>query len=429
MQMLKTNSKTVAIIGLGYVGLPLSLLFLSKNFQVVGIDLDIEKINKLEGLTEFQKKKVKDALIAKKFIATSNYDAVRDVDIVVICVPTPLNENGKPNLSYIIDVGNKLQKRLQKGQLIILESSSYPGTTRDVLTPILEKSGLMVGKDIFVSYSPERIDPGNLQYKIEEIPKIISGMSNECLNKAEQIYSKVFDHVIKVSSPEIAEMAKILENSYRFINISFIDEMAILCDYLKIDIWEVIESASTKPFGFSPFNPGPGIGGHCIPVDPLFLQWKLEETGMKSEFIGLAEMGNEKIQNHIVSQIEKINDNTLVNKEILICGVTYKKDSKDIRNSPAIQIIESLLRRGATVSFYDPFINELILSNKIHLISTPITKKILNKADCVIILTDHSSLPIDNILKFSKLIYDTRNMTSNLIGEAKVIRLGGGEWL
>ncbi|MBO0961867.1 nucleotide sugar dehydrogenase [Neobacillus sp. MM2021_6] len=421
----------VAVIGLGYVGLPLSVLLAEKGFYVKGIDLDANKVAKLQSsksyigdIDDITLKKVVDN---GQFTATTNFDEIKDVTSIIICVPTPLTKHKTPDLSFVMSAGKEIQKRLQKGQLVILESSTFPGTTREVLLPILEQSRLHAGKDFFLANSPERIDPGNEKYPVEGIPKVIGGVTKKCSEKAQFLYSKVYREVVPVSSTEAAELTKLLENTYRFVNISFINEMAILCDQLKIDIWEVVRAASTKPYGFTPFYPGPGIGGHCIPVDPLYLQWKLQQFETSSEFITLSDRANEKMINYIVTRTEELLQpkQSLSGAKILIYGITYKKDVADTRDSPSLEIINKFKQKGANVNYHDPYIPSLNIEG--HLFTnTELTEQVLNKMDCVIILTDHSSIPLDKILHHAPLVFDTRNVTSGSNGTAIIVRLGEG---
>ncbi|MCS0789191.1 nucleotide sugar dehydrogenase [Cytobacillus firmus] len=431
--MQKDTHQKIAVIGLGYVGLPLALLFLSQGFEVIGIDTDKEKIEIIKSCKSYLSELTDDELIRalnqNTFKVSSSYELLDEADVIILCIPTPLSEKAEPDLTYLIHAAESLTTHLKSGQLIILESSTYPGTTREVLLPIFEKTGLTVGKDIYLAYSPERIDPGLKEFVLKDIPKVVSGITDQCLKKAVRIYSCAFQQIIEVTSPEIAEMAKLLENSYRFINISFINEVSILCDLLKINVWEVIYASSTKPFGFTPFYPGPGIGGHCIPVDPLYLKWKINQAGENSKFIDAANQVNKQISTHIVRQIEKVvsdSESTPKNKNILICGVTYKRDVNDIRESPSLQIIEALLKKGTNVSFYDPFVDKIFINGK-KLSSIKLTDESLRSADCVVILTDHSCLPIQKILDHSSVVFDTRNATSGKEGVAKVYYLGGGE--
>ena len=421
--------KKIAIVGLGFVGLPLSIMLTEKEFHVIGIDMDERKIKKLQQsisyIGDVDNKRVQSAIDGGKFEVTTNYDAIKDVDAIIICVPTPLTEQKTPDLQFIMKTGEEIQQRLQEGQLIVLESSTFPGTTSDVFLPILEQSGLRVGKDFFLAYSPERVDPGNDQYGIEVIPKVIGGQTNKCKQEVLALYSKIYKVVVPVSSTEAAELTKLLENTFRFINISFINEIAILCDHLKVDIWEVIGAAGTKPYGFMPFYPGPGIGGHCIPVDPLYLQWKLQQLGTKSDFIAISEMVNKKMIDYIVHRTEELLNKKLSTRNILIYGVTYKKDVADTRDSPTLEIMEQLNEKGATILYHDPYIPSLNIGNKTFA-TTNITEDLLAEVDCVMILTDHSVIPLNKILTHASLVFDARNITKGHTGNAEVIRLGDG---
>ncbi|MFM9281222.1 nucleotide sugar dehydrogenase [Paenibacillus jiagnxiensis] len=425
------SNEQIAIIGLGFVGLPLAMLLVHKGFKVIGIDIDITKINNLnEGKSlspDIDGKEVKELVSAGQLTVTTDYDRVKDADIIIIAVPTPLGEDQNPELSYLESVGRALSPRIQKGQLIILESSSFPGTTRDILMPLLKTSGLQIGRDVHLAYSPERIDPGNKDFSLAQIPKVVSGLTEKCADHVFRFYSKVFDQVFKVSSLEVAELSKLLENTYRLINISFMNEFAQLCDELQIDAWEVINASSTKPYGFQAFYPGPGIGGHCIPVDPLYLQWKAKQSGFQSRFITLAHIMNEQISNYIADQIKEhlSCEADLKDVNILIYGVTYKKDTSDIRESPALSLIRVLLNWGASIHYHDPYIPEFSLDG-LKYSSEPFTDDIFEKTDCVLIATDHSQIPIEHILEKSKFVYDTRNVTKDLSGKANVVRFGGG---
>jgi UDP-N-acetyl-D-glucosamine dehydrogenase len=422
---------TIAVIGLGYVGLPLALLFVKKGFQVMGIDLDRKKIETLRKgssyIPDIQDTAIQLAVSSNRFTQTDDYDAIGSADAIILCVPTPLSDDHTPDLSCLVIAGEEIGQRVKPGQVIILESSTYPGTTTEVLKPLLEKSKLTVGRDIFLGFSPERVDPGNKQYSIEQITKIISGITKECCGKVYDLYSQVFEKVIAVSSTEAAELTKLLENSYRFINISFINEMAIICDQLKINVWEIIEAATTKPFGFTAFYPGPGIGGHCIPIDPIYLQWKTKQYGLDTMFIDLSNKINKRMPAYIVEQVQsaltpkkKIGDS-----KILIYGAAYKKDINDVRESSATEIIHLLKKLGADVVYHDPYAPSLFIKDE-QMNSVELSKSTLQKADCVLILTDHSCIPTQQILDHAPLIYDTRNVTRGMKGNAKVIHLGGG---
>lgn len=420
----------IGIIGLGYVGLPFALLCVKKGFKVLGIDLDEHKIQNLKQgksyLPDVNDDSIKEAVETGRFFFTDDYDFIQDVDAIIICVPTPLTSFHTPDLSYLQQSAQSISKRIKKGQLIVVESSTYPGTTCEVLVPILEKSHLVVGKDIFIGYSPERIDPGNHLFAVEKIPKIISGISSECLSKIEQLYSQIFEHVVIVSSTKVAEMAKLLENSYRFINISFINEIAMICEQMNIDIWEVIKAAKTKPYGFSDFYPGPGIGGHCIPIDPLYLNWKAKQYGLQSSFIDLSHQINHQISNYIIQKIQQLlSPKKLSDSTIFIYGIAYKKDINDARESPAIDIINKLLMKNAKVQYHDPFVPSFTM-NKETIKSVEMTNELLQNADIAIILTDHSKIPLDQIINHSSIVFDTRNITNGIHGKAKIYRFGGG---
>ncbi|MBS4209936.1 nucleotide sugar dehydrogenase [Bacillus sp. FJAT-50079] len=423
--------KKIAVIGLGFVGLPLSIMLAEKEFHVIGIDMDETKVKKLQHSISYvgdvDNDRLKRVIDQGKFETTTNIDAIKNVDTIIICVPTPLTNQKTPDLRFIINVGEEIQQRLKKGQLVVLESSTFPGTTREVFLPILERSGLRVGEDFYLANSPERVDPGNHQYGVEEIPKVIGGQTNRCKHEALALYSKIYNEVVSVSSTEAAEFTKLLENTFRFINISFINEMAILCNNLKVNIWEVIDAAATKPYGFMPFYPGPGIGGHCIPVDPLYLQWKFQQLGTSSEFIAISESVNQQMIDYIVNHTEELlkPNKKLPSAKILIYGVTYKKDVADTRDSPTLEIIERLDQKGASVLYNDPYIPSINIKNKLFA-NTDITEDLLSEVDCVVILTDHSAIPLNKLLNYASLIFDTRNVTKGHTGNAVVIRLGEG---
>ncbi|WP_428910831.1 nucleotide sugar dehydrogenase [Niallia sp. Krafla_26] len=426
------KNEKIAVIGLGFVGLPLSVMLAEKGGNVTGVDLDQSKVTKLQNsksyIGDISDNAIKKVIDSGHFHATTNFDEIKEVDCIIICVPTPLTEQKTPDLRFIISAGMEIQKRLQKGQLIILESSTFPGTTKEVLLPILEKSGLHVGIDFFLANSPERIDPGNTQFLVEEIPKVIGGITNKCKEKALSFYQNIYEKVVPVSSTEAAELTKLLENTFRFVNISFINEMAILCDQLKVNIWEVIGAAASKPYGYTPFYPGPGIGGHCIPVDPLYLQWKIQQIGTNSEFITLSDRTNQKMIDYIVSRTDELikPKHSLSTAKILIYGITYKKDVADTRDSSALKIIKQLKQKGASVRYHDPYIPSIYIGQDLFT-NTDLTKDMLSEMDCVLILTDHSVIPLDKILNHASLVFDTRNVTKGHHGTSRVIRLGEGD--
>lgn len=430
-KMDQTKSR-IAVIGLGYVGLPLALLFCNKGFNVVGIDLDRSKIAKLhQGLSylpDLDEADIRAANSSQRFSATAEYDAIVNAEVIVICVPTPLNEKGNPDLSYLMQAGVQISSRIKSGQLVILESSTYPGTTREVLQQSLEQSGLKVGEDIFLAYSPERIDPGNTQYSIENIVKVVSGITVECSGRVYDLYKQIFNQVAVVSSTEAAELTKILENSYRFINISFINEFAMLCDSMNLNVWEIIEAASTKPFGFTAFYPGPGIGGHCIPIDPLYLQWKIKQCDLESKFISIANKVNQEMPQYIVKQIKLHLALSKLSKHanVLLYGIAYKRDVNDARESGALEIIKLLQNEEIAVSYHDSFVPSVLINNQ-PMFSVELTDEVLQKSDCVVIITDHSDTPLQQIMDHASIVFDTRNATKGMKGRAKVFLLGGGQ--
>ncbi|MFC5468848.1 nucleotide sugar dehydrogenase [Cohnella suwonensis] len=429
---MRVSVQRIGVIGLGYVGLPLAVMLAEKGFEVIGIDLDPQKLSNLDkGISyihDISDARIRSMTSANKFKAVADYDALKQVEAIVICVPTPLTEHGMPDLGYVQSAGEQIRLRLQKDQIVILESTTYPGTTREVLLPMLEHSGLTVGIDFYLAYSPERIDPGNRSHAVDEIPKIVSGVTPACKEKANELYSRIYKVVVPVSSTEVAEMAKILENSYRFINISFINEMAILCDNLQLDIWEAIQAASTKPYGFHAFYPGPGIGGHCIPVDPMYLQWKAKQNDLKSKFIELADQMNHDIVKYIVNRTEQLLDldKPIKGAHIFIYGVTYKSDIADTRDSAALRIIRELKKAGASVVYHDPYIPVLTIDDE-PLFSVPLTDQTLAESDCLILLTDHAGLPVQRILDHAPLVFDTRHAVYGQKGRAKVYHLGEGK--
>ncbi|MED4585445.1 nucleotide sugar dehydrogenase [Brevibacillus choshinensis] len=425
------TDRKIAVIGLGSVGLPLALLFVSKGFQVSGIDLDHAKIEKLrEGisyLTDIEDKEIRTALSTQRFIIADQYKEIAKVDIIIICVPTPLTAMNTPDLSFIKLAGNSLSSIIRKGQMVVLESSTYPGTTKEVLQPLLEQSRLRIGIDIFLGYSPERIDPGNKDFPIDKIPKVLAGVTAECTRRISQVYNQVFERMVIVSSPETAEFTKLLENSYRFINISFINQLAVVCDTLNVDVWEVIEAAKTKPYGYTPFYPGPGIGGQCIPVDPLYLQWKASQYGVPTPFIELSDKVNRGMSQYLVTQLKKhlSAEQQLDQAKLLVYGVSYKRDINDTRESSGLEMIRLLKKEGMDVSYHDPYIPSVQIGHE-NMHSVEITDEALEEAACVVILADHSCMPLDRILRHASLIFDTRNVTKGQMGKGKIIRLGGG---
>jgi len=419
----KINKKKarIAVIGLGYVGLPLAVEFAKTGFLVFGIDINKEKINMLKkGISYVQdipSLTLKDVIKSRSFQVSHDYKHLVDVDVVIISVPTPLTKTREPDISYIINASKKIKDNFRKGQLIILESTTYPGTTSEILLPLFSKKGLKVGEDFFLAFSPERVDPGNKKFHTSNIPKIVGGITKNCTYLAKLTYGKIIGNAIGVSNSTVAETAKLLENTFRAVNIALINEFALLCDRLKINVWEVIEAAKTKPFGFMPFYPGPGLGGHCLPIDPLYLSWKSRMHGFEPRLIELASQINSYMPTYVVNKTAEIlnlrKKRSLKGANILVVGVSYKKDVSDVRESPAIEIIEILLNRYARVSYHDPYVSSLSLERE-HLHSVKLTKQNVSNSDCVIIVTDHTNLDYDFLLKNAQLIFDTRNKYNNL---------------
>ncbi|USK26445.1 MULTISPECIES: nucleotide sugar dehydrogenase [Metabacillus] len=422
----------LAVIGLGFVGLPLSVTLAEKGFQVYGIDVDVRKIaslnQKISYIDDISQERLEHAVENQSFIPTDDYEIMKSVQSIIVCVPTPLTKDKNPDLKYVESAGAEIAKHLQKGQLVILESSTFPGTTKEVLLPLLEKQGLQAGIDFFLANSPERIDPGNKQYAVTQIPKVVGGVTAACQKAAHDLYSQVYDQVVLVSSTEAAELTKLLENTFRFVNISFMNEMAVLCDDLNINIWEVIDAAATKPYGYTPFYPGPGIGGHCIPVDPLYLQWKLLQSKKSSDFISLSDNVNVKMVHYVVNRTNELlsKGKDVKSAKVLLYGVTYKKDVADIRDSTAVEVFEEFLDRGTDVYYHDPLIHEMKM-NGITYKSADLTEELLKEMDCVVILTDHTQIPLSLIEEHAVLIFDTRNATRKLTDSDKLFRLGDGK--
>jgi UDP-N-acetyl-D-glucosamine dehydrogenase len=418
----------VAVIGLGYVGLPLAVEFAKAGFRVTGIELDKDRLNRLKKresyITDVPSKALKQAFGAKKFRVTNDFKILKEIGCIIICVPTPLKRKYLPDISYIKQAVNSIAKNLKSPSLIILESTTYPGTTEDVILPLLENSGLKHNRDFYLSFSPERIDPGNKIHPVNRIPKIVGGISPEATKLAALVYKNIVNRVVPVSSVRTAEAAKLLENTFRLINIGLIDELAMMAHKMNIDIWEVIAAAKTKPFGFMPFYPGPGVGGHCIPKDPLYLYWTGMHFGFQSRFIKLASDIINYMPEYVVKRLEealKKKNIKLKEAKILIVGLTYKKDIKDLRKSPSIDIIDILQKKNIAVSYFDPLIPYLKL-NRFNLKSVELKKDRLKKFDCVIIATDHSKINYNFILKNARLIFDTRNVYKN-VRNYKVVKL------
>ena len=419
IQKIKQNKFKVGIIGLGYVGLPLALEFSIKNIMVLGLDLDAEKVRKINKekksyIKHIPSEKIRNEVNKKTFSATTDFSRIKETDVVIICVPTPLNANREPDLSYVLNSTKEIAKYMKKGQLISLESTTYPGTTDEDILSILEKTGYKVGRDFYLCFSPEREDPNNPVYSTSTIPKVIGGVTDKCTKIGTMVYGKVIEKVIPVSNARAAEATKLLENIYRSINIALVNELKTVFDRMDIDIWEVIRAASTKPFGFTPFYPGPGLGGHCIPIDPFYLTWKAREYEISTKFIELAGEVNTSMPYYVVEKVMyALNKNYKhINKaRILILGLAYKKDIDDIRESPSLKLIELLQDKGAKVDYNDDYVTEIPRLRKytFNKKSVRITKNNLAKYDVVLLSTDHTYYDYGFILKNAKIIVDTRN--------------------
>jgi len=419
----------VSVIGLGYVGLPLAIEIAKAGFSVVGIDIDKEKVKKINSknsyIPDVSKEDLARAVSQKKLVATSHYKVLKEVDIVSICVPTPLSKTREPDISYIITATSEVSKCLHQGQLIILESTTFPGTTKDIVLPELEKKNLKVGKDFFLVFSPERVDPGNRKYTIKNTPKVLGGITSECKEIAKIFYQQIVEKIVLVASAQEAEMVKLLENTFRSVNIALVNELALMCDRLGIDIWNVIEAAATKPLGFMPFYPGPGLGGHCIPIDPVYLSWKAKSHGFDSKFIKFAEEINKSMPHYVVRKIiQALNTckRSLSGSKILILGVAYKEDVGDIRESPALDIVEILCEKGAEVIYNDPYVPKMKIGKR-EWESLPLNKILLSQADCVVITAAHSCYDYNWIVENARLAVDTRNATKNLLDKGRIIKI------
>lgn len=429
-QRLKEKKAKVAVIGLGYVGLPLSLEFLKAGFEVFGIDINKERIRSLEEgrsyITDISHDQVRKAVQTKRFSPTSDFSVLKNADVISICVPTPLRKTREPDISFIESAVKKVRGHLSKGQLVILESTTYPGTTEEVVLPELEKTGLKVGTDFYLAFSPERIDPGNKKFTIANTPKIVGGITPNCTEMALSFYATVVEKVYPVSSCRAAEMVKLLENTFRAVNIGLVNEIAIIADRLKLDVWEIIDAAATKPFGFLPFYPGPGLGGHCIPVDPHYLSWKLNELSYNPRFIELAKEINSKMPTLVVEKIGSALNRfkqSINGSKILVLGVAYKKDVGDLRESPALDVIEGLRERGAKISYEDRYCSSFYHQGHTYQ-SLHLEEVDFSSYDCVSILTDHSYYDWATIVGSAKVVVDCRNATRGLKSfQSKIIKI------
>lgn len=433
VQKLKDKNAKVAILGLGYVGLPLAVVFCEAGFQVTGIDLDKRKVDSLvkgeSYIPDVKSETVSKLVKAGKLTATTDFSVLKDMDAVSICVPTPLRQTGDPDMSFIISAADQLSKYMHKGIVVVLQSTTYPGTTRELLLPKLgSEHGLKVGEDWFLAFSPERVDPGREDYTTKNTPKVMGGITETCGEVATAWYEQAIDSVYRVSSAEAAEMAKLLENTFRMINIGLVNELAMMCERLGVNVWEVIDAAATKPFGFMKFTPGPGLGGHCIPIDPLYLSWKMKSFNYNARFIELASEINTNMPRYVVSRLmEGLNDRgkALKGSKVLVLGVAYKPDIDDVRESPALDVIGLLQQKGANVEYHDPYIPNIHHEyDGWKMESVKDVMKSVKEADAVVIVTNHKVYDYKDIIDSSKFIFDTRNATNKVVKESKnVVRL------
>ena len=426
LEKIRSRRAKVGVVGLGYVGLPLAVEFARAGFQVTGIDNNASKTERIRQGTSYVgdvSDEVLESLVKSgKLRATTDFSEVQGLDTINVCVPTPLRKTKDPDMSYIVSSCQEIARCLHSGMLIILESTTYPGTTVELLLPMLSKSGLLVGRDFFLCFSPERVDPGNRLYQTANIPKVVGGCTPACTQMGREFYAQALEHVVPVSSTQVAEMVKLLENTFRMINIGLVNEMAMMCDRMGINVWEVIDAAATKPFGFMPFYPGPGLGGHCIPVDPFYLSWKTKQAGIEARFIDLAGYINGQMPQFVVDKIQNaLNDagKPIKGSRLHIMGVAYKRDINDLRESPALDILLLLRRRGAILSYTDPYVPELHLE-ELELKSTPEEEAV--QADCVVVVTDHSSFDYAGLAERAALVVDTRNALKDYAC-SKIVRL------
>jgi len=414
----------VGVVGLGYVGLPLAVEYAKAGFSVTGIDLSVSKVDRVNAgesyIADIPTAELKPLVDAGKLRASADFSVIANLDTVNICVPTPLRKTKDPDMSYIVAATQEIARYFHKGMLIILESTTYPGTTDELVLPMLEKSGLKVGEDFFLCFSPERVDPGNVKFQTKNIPKVVGGTTAACTEIGRIFYQQALENVVPVSSTQVAEMVKLLENTFRMINIGLVNEIAIMCDGMGINVWEVIEAAATKPFGFMPFYPGPGLGGHCIPIDPFYLSWKSKQAGIEARFIELAGSINGQMPHFVVAKIQNaLNDHSkpVKGSRIHIYGVSYKRNIDDVRESPAIDIMLLLERRGAKISYTDPHVPSMKLEDTQYT-----SQDDFSHADCVVVVTDHSAFDYQALVEQAPLIVDTRNALKNVQSD-KIVRL------
>ena len=428
LDKIRSRKARTGVIGLGYVGLPLAIEFAHAGFRAVGIDVDQRKVDAINAgqsyIVDTAAEEVASLVATGRLAATTDFSVIAECDTINICVPTPLRKTKDPDMTFILAAVAEIKKYIHPGQLVILESTTYPGTTDEVVLPALEEAGLKVGQDFFLAFSPERIDPGNKQYQTRNIPKVVGGVTAQCTQVAKALYEQSIDSVVPVSSTRVAEMVKLLENTFRSVNIGLVNELALMSAKLGINVWEVIDAAATKPFGFMPFYPGPGLGGHCIPIDPFYLGWKAKMNGFEPRFIELAGQINESMPKFVVDKVTDAlnNDGKAVrNSRIHVLGVAYKRDVNDVRESPALHVIKMLLDKGAKVTYSDPYA-PTIREEGMELAEVPVRQALEAGTDCVVLLTDHSCFNYPEIVHLAPMIVDTRNALRDFIG-GNIVRL------
>ena len=420
---IESHQARIGVIGLGYVGLPLAVEKGKVGFAVLGFDINAERVAQVNAgdnyIGDVKDEELKELADKGILQATTDFSRLADCDVIIICVPTPLTTTRDPDISYMRASAEQIAQYIRPGQLITLESTTYPGTTEEIILPLLETSGLKVGKDFFLAFSPERVDPGNKRFTTKNTSKVVGGMTPYCLEISYTLYAQTIVNVVPVSSPAAAELTKVFENTYRAVNIALVNEMMLLCDRMGLDVWEIVEAASTKPFGIHTFYPGPGVGGHCIPIDPFYLTWKAREYDFHTRFIELAGEINVEVSYYVVNKVYRaLNEvkKSVKDSKILILGVAYKKDIDDARESPALIIIERLRKEGANITYHDPYIPEIHPhgGSSIHLTSVNLTPETLAGADCVLIITDHSDIDYNHVVEHAQLVVDTRNATKDV---------------
>lgn len=411
------------------MGLPLAITFTRKGFKVYGIDLDKDRVKMLKAsrsyILDVPSADIKKTISQGSFVVTTDFRNVKKSDAIIICVPTPLYKTKEPDVSYIVSAVKNIRKHMRRGQIVVLESTTYPGTTDEVVLPVLESGGLKEGRDFYLAFSPERIDPGNAKYNTRNTPKIIGGISKNSTQIAKLLYEQAIDTIVPVSTAKVAEMVKLLENTFRIVNIGLVNELMLMCDRMDINIWEVIDAAKTKPYGFMPFYPGPGVGGHCIPVDPIYLSWKARMQGFEARFIDLASQVNSEMPHYVVGKVaEALNyrKKPIRCSKILLLGASYKKDVKDLRESPALEIIDLLIKKGALVSYYDPYLPYLKIGG-INLKGVKFGRSAFRDSDCVVIVTDHSGVDYRFVVENSDLVVDTRNILKGIKSKQNIVRI------